>query len=119
MGLFDRVKSDNSRILSSDDMRELTLYNANGRTQTGQGQFTNPGVFYNPQGQIVASKKWTIAFHISDFLEITGTNETYQDWQGEFINSNGETVRGKFNGPLVSKTFNYVRVQLTEIKSSP
>lgn len=117
MGMFDRIKADNSRILSSGDMRDLTLYNASDMSKTGKGQFTNPGADYNPQGQMVASKKWTVSFNIGDFSEITSANESYKNWQAEFLNNNGETVRGRFINPLVSKTFNYVRTTLTEIKS--
>ena len=116
MTLQDRLTADNQRILS-EDMRALKLYNASSESQTATGRTTAPGMYFNPQGQPVASKKWTIGFHISEFSDITGDNEDYKNWQAEFLNSEGETVQGRINGPLVNKTFGYVVATLTENKS--
>ncbi len=112
MSLFDRLKTDNKRILS-EDMREVTLYNATGSSCVGEGRFTAVGVTITPQGQMVATKKWSIAFHIDEFTSITGTDENYKNWQAEFLNSEGETVKGLFNNPMVDKTLGYVVATIT------
>ncbi|MCK5613746.1 hypothetical protein KAR91_68410 [Candidatus Pacearchaeota archaeon] len=116
MTLFDRLKTDNQRILT-EDMAPLTLFNTSGGSKLGRGRYTNPGLNFNPQGQPVASKKWSIAFHIDEFSEITGVNENYESWQGEFVNNQGETIRGIINNPFVDKTLGYVVATLTEIKT--
>lgn len=116
MSLFDRLKTDNKRILS-EDMREITLYNAAEESQSGEGRFTSVGVTVTPQGQMVGTKKWTIAFHIDEFTSITGTDENYENWNAEFLDSEGETIKGRFNNPLQDKTLGYVVATLTETKS--
>jgi hypothetical protein len=110
------MKSDNEKILSGSDMGVLTLYDKDNSKYEGRGRWTNIGLDFNPQGQPVASKKWTIAFHIDSFSTITSADETYKTWQAEFINSQGETIRGVLNNPLVDKTLGYVLATLTEIK---
>jgi len=110
------MKSDNERILNKD-MVELTLYNTTGESHTGKGRYTVVGLDLNPQGQMVASKKWSVAFHISSFSSIVMADENFKNWQAEFLNSENETVRGVLNNPLVDKTLGYVVATLTEIKS--
>lgn len=110
------MKSDNRRMLSNSDMHDITLYDTTGNTYTGKGRFTAPGMYFNPQGQPVASKKWSIAFHLDSFTPTIGVTENFKNWQGEFINSDGETIKGVFNGQLVDKTFGYVVTTLTENK---
>lgn len=116
MSLFDRMQADNQRILS-EDMIELILTNAVGTSQTADGRITAPGMSINLQGFPIVSKKRTVAFHISDFATITGLNETYKNWQGEFLNSEGETVKGRFTETMVDKTFGYVVTTLTGNKA--
>jgi len=116
MSLFSRLKTDNQRILSSD-MGNITLYNASGTFKTGQGRWTHIGLTITPQGQLTNTKKWSVAFHIDDFSDIMGANENFENWQAEFVNSQGETVRGVFNGQQVDKTLGYVSTLLTEIKT--
>jgi len=113
MSLFDRLKIDNKRILSVD-MRDVTLYNSEGVSLSGQGRFTAIGMTINPQGQMVGTKTWTIAFHIEDFNSIMGTNESFKNWQAEFLDSEGATIKGRFNNPLVDKTLGYVVATLTK-----
>ncbi len=114
MTLYSRMKNDNQRILTAD-MVALTLYNAVGASQTSKGRYTNIGLNFNPQGQPIASKKWSIAFHIDEFLTIADT-ANYKGWEGEFINNQGETIRGVFNNPFVDKTLGYVVAVLTDKK---
>lgn len=116
MSLFSRLKSDNRRILSSDDMHDLTLYDVSGNEYTGKGRFTAPGMTFNPQGQPIASKKWTVAFHMDSFTPTIGVTENFKGWEGQFLNSEGETIRGVFNGPLIDKTFGYVVATLNDKK---
>ena len=117
MSLYDRLKSDNSRILSGDDMRAVTLTNASGNSFTGTARITAPGMDINMQGQAFATKKYSVGFHIDAFSTIIGANENYKNWQASFLNSQNETVTGVFNNPLVDKTFGYVIATLTEIKA--
>ena len=116
MGLYDRLKSDNARIVSGEDMQDVTLFNASGISAEGKARVTSPGMNISPQGQIVATKKNTVGFHIDNFSSIVGAGETFKNWQCQFLNSQGETVRGRFNNPLVDKTLGYVVVALTDIK---
>lgn len=116
MGFYDRIKSDNKRFVSGDDMHDVTLYNATGESENGKAQFTSPGMNITPQGQVVATKKNTVRFHIDSFSSIVGTDEDFKKWQCQFLNSEGETVRGRFNNPLVDKTFGYVVTALTDIE---
>jgi hypothetical protein len=94
-------------------MISLKLYNASGTSLTAKGRITDVGMDFNPQGQPVASKKYSIAFHISDFSSIASANENYKDWQAEFVNSESEIIQGRLNNPLVDKTFGYVVATLT------
>ena len=117
MSFFDRLKSDNQRILGTEgEMHDVTLYNAAETSLAGQARFTSPGMNINMQGQPVATRKSTIGFHIDDFASLMGENENFEGWKAEFLNSQGETVTGIFNNPLVDKTFGYVVVALTNIK---
>jgi hypothetical protein len=116
LGLYERLKSDNKRILGNDGMRSITLYNANSESQVGNARITNPGMSLNTQGFPIASKKATIAFHIEDFATITAANETYKGWQAEFLNSEGETIKGLINDIMIDKTMGYVVATLTKNK---
>lgn len=118
MTLFDRIQTDNQRIIGGSDMIVLTLYNAAGTSFTAKGRVADVGLNFSPQGQPIAGKKWSVTFHISDFSTlITDTEtETFENWQGEFLNSEGETVQGRFNNPLIDKTFGYVVTTLTKNK---
>ena len=106
------MQADNQRILS-EDMIDLKLYNLSGTSYTAKGRITSIGLNFTPQGQPIVGKKWTVAFHISDFDSITGTNETYEGWQAEFTDSEGNTVQGRFIQPMVDNTFGYVVTTLT------
>lgn len=117
MSLFDRLKNDNRRILSGDDMRAVTLTNASGNSFTGTARITAPGMDINMQGQAFATKKYSVGFHIDAYSSIMATNENFKNWQASFLNSQGETVTGVFNNPLVDKTYGYVVATLTEIKA--
>ena len=117
MSLYDRMKSDNARIISGDDMQDVTLTNALGTSLTGKARVTSAGMDINMQGQTFPTKKNTVGFHISNFQSIVSENETFIKWQAEFLNSEGETVKGVFNNPLVDKTFGYVVAALTNIKA--
>lgn len=117
MTLFDRIKTDNQRILGSDDMKPITLYNAASASEAGRARGIDIDFAINPQGFAVNTGKLSIAFNIDDFPTITGANETYKEWEGEFLNSKGETIRGVFNNIFVDKTLNYVSTNLTLIKS--
>lgn len=117
MTLFDRLKTDNKRILGGDDMKPITLYNAVGASEAGKARGIDIDFAINPQGQPVNTGKLSIGFHIDDFPTITGTNETYISWEGQFLNSRGETIRGVFNNIFVDKTLNYVSTNLTLKKS--
>jgi hypothetical protein len=117
MSLFDRLKSDNQRILG-DDMQDVTLYNAAGQSLAGKARVTSPGMDVSMQGQAFASKKNTIGFHIDNFTSLMTTNENFKNWKASFLNSQGETVTGIFNNPLIDKTFGYVVATLTELKAA-
>lgn len=120
MSLYNRLKSDNARIISGDDMQDVVLYNASGASKTGKARVTSVGIDVNPQGLMFPTKKHSICFHISDFSTISVTpvtNENYKGWKAEFLNSEGGTVTGIFNNPLVDKTLGYVVATLTEIKA--
>jgi len=116
MGLYDRLKTDNIRILSGDDMQEVTLYNSSNGSKAGYARVTNVGIDVSPQGQIFASKKCTIGFNISAFSDIVESNENFKGWRAEFVNSQGETIIGIFKNPLVDKTLDYVSATLTKTK---
>lgn len=116
MSIYDRIKKDSNRFLAGDDMREVTLYNASGDSKTANARVNTVASKINQQGLIHTTKVNSIGFNIDAFLDITATNETYKDWQGEFLNSQSETVRGLFNDIQIDKTINYVSVNLTEIK---
>lgn len=118
MTLFDRLKSDNSRILSGDDMQAVTLTNASGNSFTGTARITAPGMDINMQGLPVATKKYSVGFHIDEVSTLMSENETFKGWQASFLNSQGETITGVFNNPLVDTTFGYVVATLTGIKVS-
>ncbi len=116
MTFFDRLKNDNRRILSSDDMHDLILFDASNNQYTGKGRFTAPGMQINANGQMINTKKWTIAFHTDSFLPVITVTENFKNWQGQFINSEGETIKGVFNNQWIDKTFGYVVANLTENK---
>lgn len=116
MSLYDRMKTDNQRILG-DDMQDVTLYNAAGTSLTGKARVTAPGMDINLQGQAFPTKKYSVGFHIDNFSSLMTTNENFKNWKALFLNSQGETVTGIFNNPLVDKTFGYVVATLTEIKA--
>lgn len=115
MTLYDRLKTDNQRILTGE-MAALTLYNASAASKLATGRYTDMGFDVSPQGKMFATKKWSIAFHIDEFSSITGADEDYKNWEGEFVNNQGEIIRGVFNNPLVDKTFGYVVATLTAKK---
>lgn len=116
MTMFDRMKRDNSRILSSDDMQDVKIYNASGASLTGKARVTSVGIDINAQGQAFVTKKHSIGFHISDFQSLMSTDEKFNRWKAEFLNSEGVTVSGYFNFPLIDNTFGYVSATLTDIK---
>ena len=114
MTLHSRLKTDNKRILT-EDMDSLTLYNAVGTSHTGKGRWTAPGMNFNPQGQPVASKVWSVGFHIDGF-SIIADNANYKGWEAEFVDNQGITRRGVLNNPLVDYTLGYVVATLTDKK---
>ena len=114
MTLFSRIKSDNQRILT-EDMDDLTLYNAAGESHTGKGRWTNIGLGFTPQGQPIVSKKWSVGFHIDEFSAIADS-ANYKTWEGEFVDNQGNTRRGVLNNPFVDYTFGYVSATLTDKK---
>lgn len=116
MSLFDRLKTDNQRILG-DDMQDVTLYNAEGDSLTGKARVTAPGMDVDIQGQAFASKKYSIGFHIDRFSSLMKEYENFKGWTAEFLNSQDETITGIFNNPLIDKTFGYVVATLTAIKA--
>jgi hypothetical protein len=107
------MKSDNQRILGGGLMKAVTLYNATGTSKTGRARITATTLQVSPQGQAINQRKWSIAFHIDDFSDITGASENYEGWRGEFLNSQGETVNGRFINQFVDKTFGQVTTNLT------
>jgi hypothetical protein len=112
------MKSDNKRILGGDDMRDVTLYNAANESQEGKGRFTDIDLNINmATGQEFNSKKRSCAFHAEDFPTITGANENYENWQAEFLNAKGETVRGVFKNQYVNRTTGSVLTNLSKIKA--
>ena len=115
MSLFDRLKKDNNRILT-DDMRDLTLINALGYSYSGKGRYTDINFQITPQGELINTRKNTLAFSITEFESISGTDESYKNWRGSFLNSKGETVIGLFNNIFIDRTLDYVSCHLTEIK---
>ena len=119
MTLRSRLTVDNQRIIGGDDMDVLTLYNAAGSSYTAKGRITDVGINFTPQGLPIAGKKWSVCFHISDLSSIISDTETetFEGWQGEFTNSEGETVQGRFNNPMIDKTFGYVVATLTKNKA--
>ncbi len=117
MSLYDRLKSDNARILSGDDMQEVKLYNASGTSLIGQARVTSVGLDVTSQGQMFAAKKHSVAFHISDYASLMSSNENFKGWRAEFLNTQGETVSGTFNNQLIDKTFDYVVATLIEKKT--
>lgn len=123
MTLYDRLKADNARILSSDDMMVLTLTNLAGVSYTGRGRITNPGMTFNPQGQPVASQKISIAFSLETFsplLTMSEINNGGNGWKAQFDNEVAtgliDPVEGRVNLFLVNKTFGHVEATLTRIK---
>jgi hypothetical protein len=118
MNLYDRLKADNQRIISGNDMQTVTLYNASGAFHSGNARVTSVGMDINSQGQMFATKKHSIAFHISDFLTIMSASETFIGWKATFLNSQNETITGYFNNQLVDKTLDYVSATLTPKKAA-
>ena len=116
MSLYDRLKSDNQRIISGDDMQNVTMFNALGVSVAGKARVTSVGMDINMQGQAFATKKHSICFHISSFSSIASSTENYKGWKAEFVNSEGATVSGFLNNPLVDKTLGYVVATLTDKK---
>jgi hypothetical protein len=116
MSLYDRLKSDNARILGGDDMQDVTLHNTSGTLLAGKARVTSVGMDVNSQGQMFATKKHSIGFHISDYVSIISSNETFSGWRATFLNSQNETVSGYFENPLVDKTLDYVVATLKEKK---
>ena len=118
MNFYDRLKADNKRILASEDMCVLTLTNLSGTSYTGRGRITNPGMSFNPQGQPVASQKYSIAFNIESFepvLTIADIANGGKGMRAEFINAVGESITGIANLLLVNKTFGHVEATLSRI----
>lgn len=116
MGLFERLQNDNQRILGSGDMLPLALYNADGDMQAGYGRYTAPALGINPQGQPFVTEKFSIAFHIKDFSLICSVKESFTGWKALFLDSEGDTITGSFNGQMRDTTFGYVSTTLTGIK---
>ena len=118
MSLYSRMKSDNARILSGDDMHDVTLSNLAGSSLEIKARITAPGMDINMQGLSVVTKKYSVGFHMDEVLTLMSENETFKGWQASFLNSQGETITGVFNNPLVDTTFGYVVATLTGIKVS-
>lgn len=116
MVFYERMKKDNQRILGGDDMRDVTLYNAANVSQSGKGRFTDVDFNIDMTGLPINTKRRSSAFHIDDFASITAVKETYKNWQAEFLNSKGETVRGVFKNIFVDRTLGYVLTNLSQIK---
>ena len=116
MSLYSRLKTDNARIISGDDMEDLTVYNSSSESLEIKARVTAVGMGINMQGQPVASKKYSVAFHLDEVSTIMSAGETFEGWQASFVNSQGETVRGVLNNQFVDKTLNYLVATLTNIK---
>ena len=116
--MFDRLRSDNGRILGGDDMRAVTLTNASSVELAGFARTTDITLQISPQGQPFNTRTWSVAFHISDFASITGANENYENWKGSFLNAEGETIYGRLKNIYVSKTFGYVSANIVHKKAS-
>lgn len=112
MSIYDRLKNDSNRFLAGDDMQEVTLYNASDVPKTARARVTDVGMQITPNGQMTNTKKYSIAFNIDAFSDITGADEDYKNWQAEFLNSQGETVKGRFNNAHIDKTLDYVVANL-------
>lgn len=116
MSLYDRLKTDNQRILG-DDMQDVTLYNSSGSSLEGTARVTSPGMDINMQGQAFATKKNTVAFHMDDFSSLMKTNENFENWEAEFLDSQGNKVRGRFNKPMINRTLGYIETSLVQNKA--
>ena len=120
MGLYDRMKSDNNRILSGSDMQDVTVTNALGVSTIPpiKARVTAVGMGLNMQGLPVVSKKYSVSFSLDEVVSLMSTSETFENWKASFLNSQSETVSGVFNNPFVDKTLNYLVATLTNIKVS-
>lgn len=120
MSIYERIKTDSNRFLAGGDMKSVTLYNASNESKTANARVNTVAMKFTQQGQQHVTKVNSIGFNITEFLSITTTpveNETYKDWQGEFLNSQDETVKGVFNDIQIDYTLDYVSVNLTDIKT--
>lgn len=117
MGFFDRLKTDNNRMLTYD-MRDLTLFNASNVQYDGKGRFTDVNFQISPQGQLSNTRKGSIAFSIDEFSSITGADENYEKWQCQLLNSKGETVKGVLKNIYIDRTIGYVSANFTFTKVS-
>lgn len=115
MSLFDRLKSDNNRMLI-DDMLDVILTNSLGVSQTGKARPTAIGLGINQLGLPIAADKWTLAFNIIEFQSIVGENETFKNWQASWISATGKSILGKFNQIMVDDTLGYVSVTLQRVQ---
>ena len=116
MSLYDRMKSDNNRILSGDDMQSLTVTNPSGASLEIKARVTAVGMGLNMQGLPVVSKKYSVSFSLDEVTSLMSTGETFENWKASFLNSQSETVSGVFNNQFVDKTLNYLVATLTNIK---
>ena len=118
MTLYDRIKSDNQRILT-DEMGTLKLINKVGAEQTGKGRWTAIGMAFNPQGHPIASNSYKVDFHIDNFSTlISSSEETFKAWSAEFTNSTGQLITGTLENIMVDKTLGYVSAMITPTRST-
>ena len=117
MSIYDRIRNDSERFLAGEDMQDVTLYNASGVSKSAKARVNTVASKMTQQGLIHITQVNSIGFNIDAFSDITGSDETYEKWQGEFLNSQGETVKGLFNDIQIDKTINYVSANLTNIKT--
>ena len=110
------MKSDNNRILSGDDMQDITVYNSSGSSLPIKARVTAVGMGLNMQGLPVVSKKYSVSFSLDEVTSLMSANETFENWKASFLNSQGEMVNGVLNNQFVDKTLNYIVATLTNIK---
>ena len=110
VNLYEKVKTDNQKILNSGFTAVAVLTNSSTipASQSIQIHYTDVGLDIDPENDLpIVGRKVGVSFHIGD-ITIEKEKENFESWQLEFTNNKGETVKGVLNNIMQDRTLNMV-----------
>ena len=118
MSLYDRVKTDNQKILNKGF--SIVHHITNGKSgeelkdQDIKGFYVDTSLEIDPDnGLPIVGQKIAVTFNIDDITIGSGVNENYEKWKAIFTNHVGKERIGYFQNPIPDRTIGMITATLS------